>query len=85
MDSLIHWIQQNWKLSYLLYSLAVCISLAFYFSTKSKTQSGAHRLAFIWGSIGFALLLFFFLGAADDTKQFLTFFAFGESEWPPDT
>ena len=54
-----------------------CTAIVLLISKLEKGKGGAQRLAKIWGSIGFALLLFYLLGAAEDRAQFLTFFGFG--------
>lgn len=76
MASLIAWVKTNWQFSYLLYSLLACMAVFILISKVEKGKGGASRLAKIWGSIGFALLLFYLLGAAQDPSQFLTFFGF---------
>lgn len=75
-QEIIDWIKASWRAGYLLYSAAVCTALVLYFRKRTRPQLGA-QAAITWGSIAFSLLLFFFLGAADDTKQFLTLFGFG--------
>ena len=73
----VSWAQQNWKVIYLVYSITASLAAWFLIRRYYKTQNGGKQAAVIWGVISFGLLIFFFLGAADNTKQFLTFFSFG--------
>jgi hypothetical protein len=77
MQSLIEWIKTNWQFTYLIYSVVACVVVILLISRFDKSQRGAARLAKIWGFIGFALLLFYLLGAAENRPQFLSFFGFG--------
>jgi hypothetical protein len=71
------WIETHWKFPYLLYSAVVCVAVVYLVTKFSRARNGAQRAATIWGSIGFALLLFYLLGASDSREQFLSLFGFG--------
>lgn len=77
MESLILWVKTNWQFTYLVYSVIACAFVLLLIAKLDKSKSGATRLAKIWGSIGFALLLFYLLGAAESRAEFLTLFGFG--------
>jgi hypothetical protein len=76
-NGLLGWLEANWKLSYLGYSILVCIVMAVAFAFVYGPGQGAEQAAVTWGSISFALFLFFFLGASQNTREFLEFFLFG--------
>ncbi len=76
--AVLSWLQWHWKFTYLVWATLVCVSLAVWFGMIRKTGvRNAQQAAATWGSVAFALFFFFFLGAAENTKDLLKLFSFG--------
>lgn len=76
--AILAWLQWHWKFTYLIWATFVCVSLAVWFGMVRKSGvRNAQQAAATWGTVAFALFFFFFLGAAENTKDLLKLFAFG--------
>ena len=67
-NGVLGWLEVNWKFSYLLYSILICIGMALAFSFVYGPGQGAEQAAVTWGAISFALFLFFFLGSVAECE-----------------
>jgi hypothetical protein len=76
MTDLVAFFGTYWKVVYLLFSVVLCAAVWYAFR-RFPMSTVAETAAATWGVISFGLLLFFFLGASENAKQFLTLFCFG--------
>ena len=76
-DFVMDFIRTYWRGFYLVYSVGACFLVIRLVPRWYKTYNAAQRAAATWGGIGFALVPFYLLGAADGPLQFLVLFSFG--------